>query len=93
MRLGFSFELRGRDVRVWTLRTCASSKIIARYEESLVPDERSRAAQFLLSRARESYILTRAVLDISANIRQASGLRTARMGNHTLRLTMGSDSM
>jgi 4'-phosphopantetheinyl transferase len=62
MQPGRSFDLSMRQVHVWTLRTNASSKVIARCEEVLAPDERSRAAQFRVSRPRESFILTRAAL-------------------------------
>jgi 4'-phosphopantetheinyl transferase len=57
-----SFDLSMRQVHVWTLRTKASSNVISRFEEVLAPDERSRAAQFRVSRPRESFILTRAAL-------------------------------
>lgn len=62
MQPGDSFDLSTRNVHVWTLRTNASSNVIARFEKVLAPDERSRAAQFHVSRPRESFILTRAVL-------------------------------
>ena len=57
-----SFDLSTRQIHVWTLRTIASRNVIARFEEVLAPDEVSRAAQFRVSRPRESFILTRAVL-------------------------------
>jgi 4'-phosphopantetheinyl transferase len=62
MRPGSSFELQGRDIHVWTLRTAASRNVIAEFEGILAPDEKRRAAQFRLGRPRESYILTRAIL-------------------------------
>jgi 4'-phosphopantetheinyl transferase len=62
MRPDRSFDLSMRQVHVWTLRTRASSQVIARFEEVLAPNERSRAAQFRVCRPRESFILTRAAL-------------------------------
>jgi 4'-phosphopantetheinyl transferase len=59
---GCSFDLSKRLVHVWTLPIGNSSNVIARCEEVLTPHEKIRAAQFRLSRPRESYILTRAAL-------------------------------
>jgi 4'-phosphopantetheinyl transferase len=62
MQPGRSFDLSMRQIHVWTLRTNTPCNEIARFEELLAPDERSRAAQFRVSRPRESFILTRAAL-------------------------------
>jgi 4'-phosphopantetheinyl transferase len=62
MQARWSFELSGRQVHIWTIHTSASSDAVARCEQVLAPDETSRAAQFRLSRARESYIVSRGAL-------------------------------
>jgi 4'-phosphopantetheinyl transferase len=62
MQPGRSFDLSKRQIHVWTLRTNAPRNVISRFEEVLAPDEIGRAAQFRVSRPRESFILTRAAL-------------------------------
>ena len=57
-----SFELSGRDVHVWTLRTGAEGAVAAKLEAILSPDERDRAARFLQEQPRQSFVVTRGVL-------------------------------
>lgn len=62
MHHGRSSELSEREVHVWTLRTAASSDVIATCEQVLAPDETRRAARFRFGHLRESFIWTRGAL-------------------------------
>lgn len=59
---GCSFELSGRAVHVWTLRTGASDAVVAKFEPLLVPDEKERAARFHFDHLRRSFVVTRGAL-------------------------------
>jgi 4'-phosphopantetheinyl transferase len=58
----WSFDLSGKDVHVWTLRTEASSAVVARFELVLAPDEKDRAARFRFDHLRRSFVLARGAL-------------------------------
>jgi 4'-phosphopantetheinyl transferase len=58
------FELAGRSVHVWSIRTEASNAVAARFELILAPDERHRAARFAFDHLRHSFILARGALRI-----------------------------
>ena len=62
MLAGSSFELSGRDVHVWTLRTGPSNAVAAKFEPVLAPDEKRRAERFRFDYLRHSFIITRGVL-------------------------------
>lgn len=62
MIAGCSFELSGRDVHVWILRTGASDAVAAKFEPVLVSDERDRAARFRFDHLRQSFVITRGAL-------------------------------
>jgi len=57
-------ELTGRSILIWTLRTQVGEDVSAAFEQVLARDERQRAAQFRVAQARESFVVTRAVLRI-----------------------------
>jgi 4'-phosphopantetheinyl transferase len=56
------FELEGRTVHVWPVRTSASIDVVSSLEGVLDPQERQRAAQFLSHDARRTFIVGRAAL-------------------------------
>jgi 4'-phosphopantetheinyl transferase len=62
MIAGCSFELSGRGVHVWTLRTGASDAVAANFEPVLAPDEKDRAARFRFDRLRHSFVIRRGAL-------------------------------
>jgi 4'-phosphopantetheinyl transferase len=58
------FDLSGRMVHVWTVRTEAPSAVAERFELYLSPDEKGRAAQFRFERDRNSFVVAHGVLRI-----------------------------
>lgn len=61
---GSTFELDGRVVDVWAIRTKASSAVAAQVERILAPDEKCRAEQFRFDQIRDSFIVSRGALRI-----------------------------
>ena len=59
-----SFELAGRIVHVWVVRTFASNKVAWELEQVLAPVEKDRAARFRFNNLRHSFILARGALRI-----------------------------
>lgn len=59
-----SFDLAGRNVHIWTVRTEASREVATQFELVLAPDEKSRAALFRFGHLRHSFIIARGVLRI-----------------------------
>jgi 4'-phosphopantetheinyl transferase len=62
MIAGRPFDLSGRDVHVWTLRTGASDDVAAKFEPVLVRGERDRAAGFRFDHLRRSFVIARGAL-------------------------------
>lgn len=57
-----SFEIDGRSVHVWSVRTEASEAVAARFDRVLAPDERGRAARFPFNHLRHSFVIARGAL-------------------------------
>src|SRR5471030_1076578 len=57
-----SFDLCGRDVHVWTLRTGGSGAVAAKFEPVLAPVERAHAKRFRFDHLRHSFVITRGAL-------------------------------
>jgi 4'-phosphopantetheinyl transferase len=62
--MGSSFDLEGRTVHVWPIRTEAPSAVAERFELLLGTDEKSRAGRFRFDHLRYSFVITRGVLRI-----------------------------
>jgi 4'-phosphopantetheinyl transferase len=62
MRDNRSFELRGRDVHVRSVRLEASDTAVSQLELSLAPDELERAARFRFDYLRHSFVVARGTL-------------------------------
>jgi 4'-phosphopantetheinyl transferase len=59
-----SFELIGRDVHIWSIRTEAPEAVTEAYEAVLSPDERARACQFKFPQLSQAFAVSRGVLRI-----------------------------
>ena len=59
-----SFDLSGRNVHVWAVRTEVPGAIAERFELHLGPDEKGRAARFRSDHLRYSFVVARGVLRI-----------------------------
>ena len=62
MRTGFSFELSGSEIHIWTLPTEASNDVIERFERVLSAEEAHRAERFHFKHLRESFVVARGAL-------------------------------
>jgi 4'-phosphopantetheinyl transferase len=59
-----SFDLSGRNVHVWAVRTEAPGAVAERFELVLGPEEKGRAARFRSDHLRYSFVIARGVLRI-----------------------------
>lgn len=57
-----SFDLSGRNLHVWTVRTEAPTAVAERFELCLDPGEKARAARFRFDHLQHSFVITRGVL-------------------------------
>ncbi|MGA2592841.1 MAG: 4'-phosphopantetheinyl transferase superfamily protein [Bryobacteraceae bacterium] len=60
----YSFDLSGRIVHIWPVRTETPSSVAVSFEPYLSPDEKGRAAQFRFERHRNSFVVARGILRI-----------------------------
>jgi 4'-phosphopantetheinyl transferase len=58
------FDLSGRNVVVWSVRTKAPSAVAEQFELLLGPDEKDRAARFRFDNLRHSFVIARGALRI-----------------------------
>jgi len=62
MTAGYPSELAGRDIHVWAVRIRPSSRLAARFEPVLAPDEVERAARFRTDHLRQFFTIARGTL-------------------------------